>query len=164
MIPTDVIGTLRINVDSPLADQFPVVAQRNYSDTGDQQRFGQGILGFAAAEPNVRPGKPAILPAVRNDQLYKSNVGLINVGTTDASIQLTLLDHSTGQPIGVFSVTLKPNESRILPEALPNVFLQAADRGSIKVEDTNDGAVWAFAAIIDRATSDPEYVPAIPLD
>ncbi len=163
-IPEDVIGTLRLSVDSPLADQFPIVAQRNYSDAGDQKRFGQGILGFGAAAANVKAGKPAIIPAVRNDQLYKSNVGLVNVGAGEASIQLTLLDQSTGQPVGSFPITLQPNESRILPEAIPNVFLSATDRGSIKVEVTNDGSVWAFAAIIDRATSDPEYVPAIPLD
>ncbi|HEY0590906.1 MAG TPA: PKD domain-containing protein, partial [Thermoanaerobaculia bacterium] len=165
-IAEDVIGTLRLNVDSPLADHFPVIAQRNYNDSGDQKRFGQGILGFAAADANVKPGKPAIIPAVRNDQLYKSNVGVVNVGATDATIQLTLLDQATGQPVGIFPITLKPNESRIIPEAIPNpgVFNSAADRGSIKVEVTNDASVWAFAAIIDRATNDPEYVPAIPLD
>jgi PKD repeat protein len=163
LISTDVIGTLRVNIDSPLADQFLVVAQRNYSDSGDTKRFGQGILGFAAAKPNVATGKPAILPAVRSDQLYRSNVGLVNVGTTDANATISLLDPNSGQTIGMYSLSLKPNESRILPDMI-RFLHQTADRGSIKVEVTNEASVWAFATIIDKSTSDPEYVPAIPLN
>ena len=162
-ITSDVIGTLRVNVDSPLADQFVVVAQRNYSDSGDLKRFGQGILAFAAADANVTTGKPAILPAVRSDLLYKSNVGLVNVGSADANVTISLLDHQSGQTIGMYSLTLKPNESKILPDMI-RFLHQTADRGSIRVEVTNTATVWAFASIIDRATNDPEYVPAIPLD
>ena len=152
-----------MNVDSPLAHRFVVVAQRNYSDAGDQQRFGQGILGFAAASANVTTGKPAILPAVRSDQLYYSNVGLVNVGSASANVTISLLDQQTGQVIGIHSLSLAPNESKILPDMI-RFLHQTADRGSIRIEVTNEAAVWAFASIIDRTTKDPEYVPAIPLD
>ncbi len=166
MIPqvtSDAVGTLRVNVDSPLAHRFVVVAQRNYSDAGNQQRFGQGILGFAAASANVTTGKPAILPAVRSDQLYYSNVGLVNVGSASANVTISLLDQQTGQVIGIHSLSLAPNESKILPDMI-RFLHQTADRGSIRIEVTNEAAVWAFASIIDRTTKDPEYVPAIPLD
>ena len=165
-ITTNPIGMLRVDVDSPIVNVYPVIAQRNYSDGGDENRFGQGVLGFAAAKANVRPGKPAIIPAVRRDQNYYSNVGLVNVSATDASVLVTFLDGDKGAPIFALPLTLKPNESKILMDLVKFFNEQTNrvdDRGSIKLEVTNDSTVWAFASIIDSITKDPEYVPAIPL-
>jgi hypothetical protein len=162
-ITADVIGTLRVRVDSSLTDHFPVIVQRNYSDAGDQRRFGQGILGFSAADANVPAGSPAILPAVRSDARYYSNVGIVNVGTGDAAVSLKLLDQKDGRVIGTHAFTVRPNESKILQDLIRYLH-PTEDRASIQVEVTNGGAIWAFASIIDRVTKDPEYVPAIPLE
>lgn len=165
-ISSDVIGSLRVTVDSEFADRSVIVVQRNYSDPGNGLRFGQGILGFAASKGNVQPGKPAIIPGVRSDLNFYSNVGLLNVSDVETTVMLSLLEKNSGEAVVVYPVTVKPNQSIILRDLLDFFNRQlgrADDQGSIKVEASH-GVVWAFGAVIDKLTNDPEYVPAIPLD
>ena len=165
-VSSDVIGTLRLNVLGAFAERFPVVAQRNYSDSGVGARFGQGVLGFSASKPNVVPGKPAIVPGVRSDLNYYSNIGLLNVGESDTTVLLSFLDKKEGQPVATLPVALKPNQSVILQDLLKFFNEQlgrADDQGSIKIE-VSTGAVWGFGVVIDKLTRDPEYFPAIPLN
>ncbi|HUP64632.1 MAG TPA: PKD domain-containing protein [Thermoanaerobaculia bacterium] len=166
----NVFGMLRVEVDSPIIDRFPIVVNRTYSDGGPLGTFGQGIPSFAASRANVSPAYPAIVPAVRSDQLYYTNLGLVNVGTTPARVLVTLLDKDSGQPIGFWERTkdgephpLAPNESFNAFDVI-RAMHSTADRGSLKVEVTSGGSVWAFASVIDRKTFDPEYVPAVPMN
>ncbi|MFN2238184.1 MAG: PKD domain-containing protein [Thermoanaerobaculia bacterium] len=166
MTPTvgrDVIGTLRLDVDSPLADKFPVVTDRTYNDQGAAGTYGQGIIGVPMSRPNVRTGKPAILPAVRQDLSYYTNLGLVNVGDESSTVLVSLLDKQSGQPIGTWSVTLVAGES-IVASRILQAINATADNGSLKIEVTSGAPVWAYASVIDQMTKDPEYVPAAPLD
>jgi PKD repeat protein len=163
VVGKDVIGTLRLDVDSPLTHKFPVVTDRTYNDQGEAGTYGQGIIGVPRSRPNVRVGKPAILPAVRQDLSYYTNLGLVNIGDEPSTVLVSLLDKQSGQPIGTWSVSLIPGES-IVASRILQAINATADNGSLKIEVTSGAPVWAYASVIDQMTKDPEYVPAVPLD
>ncbi|MFN2442682.1 MAG: PKD domain-containing protein, partial [Thermoanaerobaculia bacterium] len=163
LVGKDVIGTLRLDVDSPLADQFPVVTDRTYNDQLEAGTYGQGIIGVPLSRPNVSAGKPAILPAVRQDLSYYTNLGLVNLGDEPSTVLVSLLDKQSGQPIGIWSATLAAGES-IVASRIMQAINATADNGSLKIEVTSGAPVWAYASVIDQMTKDPEYVPAVPLD
>lgn len=154
----DGVGMLRVAVSAAFAeDLYPLAFARTYNDAGTGKTFGQGISGFAVPRANVKPGKPALIPAVRSNTKFYTNIGLTN--TTDATVTVTvkLLDPATGVEVKAVPYTLNPFQSIV-----GQYTLDGRDNASLKVEAT--GNVWAFASIIDRSTFDPEYVPATPLD
>jgi PKD repeat protein len=166
---TDSYGTLLLETTTSEVTRYPVVYARTYSDRGASGTFGQGIGAFASANANVKSGTPAYIAGARNDQKYRTNIGLVSVSDQPTRVRITLLDRLTGvmigQPIELPNdkAALAQYESRIQPD----VFTAAgasSDRAAVKIEVISGGPVWAYASIIDKTTSDPQYVPASPLN
>jgi PKD repeat protein len=154
----DGLGMLRVTLanadDSTIS---PMTFARTYHDNGSGKTYGQGIRGFAAAQANVRPGRPALIAGVRNDPKYRTNLGLSNVSSTDATVTVKYLHPATGASMRETQTVLKPFESLVGPISFEN-----HERASIRLEVTG-GNVWGFCSIIDRGTQDTEYVEANPL-
>lgn len=156
---SDSLGMLRVTVPASVpADLFPMTFARTYNDNGTGKTYGQGIRGFASAQANVKPGKGALIPGVRKNSKYRTNVGLTNVTDAQVSVKVTILDPASGAVVRDSHFTLKAFESIVAPD----VSLEGRENASIRVEATG-GSVWAFCSIIDNGTSDTEYVEAIPL-
>lgn len=154
----DGVGMLRVSVPSSILDQnFPMAIARTYNDNGTGKTYGQGISGFAANRANVRSGKSALIPGVRSNDEYYTNIGLTNVSTSVANVTVKVLDPNTGSEFAAQTYTLQPNQSIVGPQDIGG-----RANASLRIEVTG-GNVWAFASIIDRGTKDPEYVPATPL-
>ncbi len=166
----DSIGTLEIRATTDGVDRYPVVFSRTYNEQGVAGTYGQGIPGIAVAAPNVRSGEPAVIPAVRADAGYYTNVGLVNTSATPARVRVTLLSADDGTPVATWERTdpagmplpLQPNESTIVTDVF-KAMQTSAVTGSLKIELLSGDGVWAYASVIDRITHDPGYVPAIPL-
>ena len=162
--PPDSVGSLRIKTNTPpgfTTNRFPVSFSRTYNDKGDGTgTFGQGINGFGSARANVKPGKKALIPAVRSDESYYTNIGLTNVSNVDVNVIVRLLDPNTGIATSAqASYALKPNQTTV-----GQFDFKGLTRGTLEVViDGTQGAVWAFGSVIDRKTADPEYVPATAL-
>jgi PKD repeat protein len=152
----DSLGVLRVTVPGTLlTNRFPMTFARTYNDNGSGRTFGQGIAGFAIDRPNVRPGKPALVPGIRSNAGYYTNFGLINVSHVDVVATVKVLDPVSGAESTIFQQTLSPYQSVVGP-------VNVTGTASLKIESVG-GNVWGFASIIDRGTLDPEYVPATPL-
>jgi PKD repeat protein len=155
----DGVGMLRVTVPAAVsADYFPLVFARTYNDNGSNKTYGQGIAGFANVRANVKAGHSALVPAVRSDEKYYTNVGLTNVSSTPVTATVKVLDPNTGEVARSISYPMQPNESIVATQ----FDLAGRASASLKIEVTG-GNIWAFASIIDKGTSDPEYVPATPL-
>lgn len=155
----DSLGVLRVTVpDSIAATRFPLTFARTYNDKGTGKTFGQGIGGFAAARANVKPGKPALVPGIRSNSKYYTNVGVTNVSSVPVVATVKLLDPTTGAEQHLQTHNLQPNQSVVGRVVMPGLL----ETGSLKIEVTG-GNVWAFASIVDIGTTDPEYVAATPL-
>jgi PKD repeat protein len=155
--PPDGLGMLLLKTTTPVT-HYPLTFSRTYNDKGSGGTFGQGIPGFAAVNANVKPGSPGIIPAVRNDANYKTNIGLTNTTGNVVSVKVYLLDPNTGAVARELAVDLNAYQS-----VVGTYDFGSLSTGTFKVEITNGaGAVWAFASIINQG-NDPEYVPAIPV-
>jgi len=158
--PGDGIGALLIKSTWPVS-RYPIAYSRTFNFNGVSS-FGQGIPAFSAARANVRPGKPAYIPAVRNDadKSYYTNIGLVNLTADAVKVKVTLLRFDTGAESNAITYDLKPFQSTV-----GNILdaLGGATRGSLKVTiEGSSGSVWAFASVIDRRTGDPEYLAGVP--
>lgn len=165
--PADGLGMLRIRTRSDWTRKFPLAYSRTYFDKNVEGSYGQGIPAFSVTRANVKPSKPAVIPAVRSDANYYTNIGLVNLTDAPAKVKVTLLRADTGAEAGSFTFDLAPNQSIVRPEVngkdLMKEISGTAVRGSFRVEVLQGGNVWAFASVIDRRTSDPEYIAAVPL-
>lgn len=155
----DSVGMLRVVVPpSVSAERFPIAFARTYNDNGSGKTYGQGIRGFSDVRANVKPGTPALIPAVRSNSKYYTNVGLTNVTPGPVIVTVKVLDSTNGAEVSSRSFTLQAYESIVAT----NFSLEGRETASLKIE-ASGGNAWGFASIIDRGTFDPEYVPATPL-
>lgn len=156
----DGLGTLKIVNTSLGASSMlqPMSFASTYNDDGANGTFGQGIPAFAAARPNVRPNKPAMIAGVRNiPGQYYTNIGLLNLADTDVTATVTLLDPVSGNAVASIPYTLKPNQTVV---GRFNGWGAIAS-GTFKIEA--NGNVWAFCSSVDDRTKDPTYISATPL-
>ena len=152
----DGLGTLKVTVKDN-HEKYPMTFARTYFDNGANGTYGQGIPAFSAARANVKPGQHAIIAGVRNSASYRTNIGLVNVGTAAVTATVTLLDPTTGAVVSAIPYTIQPNQTIV---GNYNGW-GALTQGTFKIEA--NGPVWAFCSIIDQFTKDPEYVPATPI-
>lgn len=156
--PGDGVGALRIRTTGDVR-RFPIAHSRTYNYDGVRS-FGQGIPAFAIGRGNVKPNKPAYIAAVRNENGYYTNIGLVNLSDQNVTVRVTLLRSDTGAAAESRTYDLKPYQSTVgnILAALGN-----AARGSLKVSiEGSTGSVWAFASVIDNRTGDPEYLAGVP--
>jgi len=154
----DSLGILRVTLSGPFApNTYPLTFARTYNDKGNGKTFGQGIGGFAVARANVKPGKPALVPGIRSNSKYYTNIGLTNVATVPVRAFVKLLDPTTGAEQIIQTHDLQPNQSIV-----SRIDLGTLETGSLKI-DVTGGNIWAFGSIVDKGTADPEYIAATPL-
>jgi hypothetical protein len=152
------LGMLRVTVPGTIsADRFPMTFARTYNDNGSGKTYGQAIFGFASSRANVKPGKPALIPAIRSNAAYYTNVGVTNVSDTNATVKVKRLDPVSGAELELMSINVAPNQSIV-----GRVNIAPLEVASLKFETTG-GSVWAFASQVDAGSSDPEYIAATPL-
>jgi len=148
----DGLGMLKVIVKDN-HEKYPMTTARTYFDNGANGTYGQGIPAFSPARANVKPGQHAIIAGVRNTAAYRTNIGLVNVSNAAVTAKVTLLDPTTGAAVSTIDYPIQPNQSIVGSFNGWNGVTQ----GTFKIEA--NGAVWAFASIIDQQTKDPEYVP-----
>jgi PKD repeat protein len=181
--PGDSFGVVRIetNDTANAVLRYPIVFARTYKDRGELGSFGQGIPAISPDDANVKVGQPAFIAGVRSDASYYTNLGLIGVGDSPSKVKVTLLDDVTGLPVGTWEhvvdgevAAINPNASLIATNIV-RAMSATASKGTLKVEVTSGGDVWAYASVIAAAdptcapcalpehTFDPEYIPAVPM-
>jgi hypothetical protein len=144
------------------SDRVLHVSSRTFSEAVDGT-FGGYLPAVTAAEGLVA-GMTGILPQLTRTALFRTNVGVTNLGDTAASVTIHLRgkdSESLGEPV---VLTVPP---RGLEQAV-DVFgaAGAGDRelAWATVEVTTPGAVvWAYASVIDNRTGDPTIIPVDPL-
>ena len=164
-VEQDTIGKLKVTTTSPWTETFPIVLSRTYSDQGAEGTFGQGIPAIPAAVGNVSVGQPAVIPGVRNGEAsgYKTNLGLVSLSSQETSLLIKLRDPINGVALWTRPHVLGPNRSEIIPNVMKNFLMSDLASGALEIEVLSGGPVWAYGSVIDVTTTDPEYVPAVPL-
>lgn len=160
------LGTLRLTTN--IGSQYPIIFSRTYNDRGAEGTFGQGIPAFSGTEGNVKAGTPSYIAGVRSNSSYYTNLGLVSTSAEASTVLVKFLDPIWGLVIGERSYTVNPGQSMIIGSATSDYLhdlrnpSSSADEGTLQIDVTSGGSVWAFVSIIDKLTLDPEYVPATP--
>ena len=102
------------------------------------------------------------LLGVRQDTEFRTNVGLVNPGTSNATVTLTLV-RSPATELGTAEVVVPPRGyvQRNLQALFPSVALPPGEVLSIGFE-AGGKPVLAFASVIDNVSQDPTFYPAQP--
>ena len=140
-------GSIEIHSDRPL------LASSRTFNSGADGTFGLFLDGIAA-EATAGGGDAVWLPQLRQDQAFRTNIGLLNSGDIDTRVRIFLYDKSGYELVSKWK-TLEPYTWTQLQEP----FSRLAGRsdiavGSAKVEVASGNGVIAYASVIDNATND----------
>jgi CubicO group peptidase (beta-lactamase class C family) len=140
-------GSIEIHSDQPL-----LASSRTFNE-GVDGTFGL-FLGGVSAEAAADRGDTVWLPQLRQDQAFRTNIGLLNSGAVDARVRIFLYDKA-GNELVSRSRTLAPHAWMQLQEPFSRLAGRSdIDVGSAKVEVASGQGVIAYASVIDNATND----------
>lgn len=143
------------------SDRVLHVSSRTFSEAVDGT-FG-GYLPAVTAADGLVAGTTGILPQLTRTALFRTNVGVTNLGDTVASVTIRLRGtnaENLGEPV---VLTVPP---RGLEQAVDVFGVAGAGDQELAwatVEVTTPGALaWAYASVIDNRTGDPTIIPLEP--
>jgi len=145
-------GWLEIASDQPLQ-----VASRTYN-VDDEGSYGQFLDGIPASG-TAAAGQVVWLPQLAQNELFRTNIGLVSSSQAEARVRLRLFD-ADGQQLAARSYALDPVARLQLQEP----FSRIAGRDDLEacyasVEVESGEGVIAYASVIDNATNDPATMP-----
>lgn len=121
--------------------------------------FGQDYPGVESSS-GLSVGEVARLNQLAENPKTRTNIGLVNTGTVDATVIVTLLD-ATGDVLTSYLVTLPPGAWKQETRPFFNKAGQTnMTRGYAAVYVTTGSGVFAFASVIDNTTGDPTTIRA----
>ena len=148
-------GALRLSSDRPL-----VVSSRTWNAT-ERGTYGAHLAGMGE-ERAVTEGRPGVLAQLKRGASSRTNVGLTNPGTTEVTGTIRLYAANGTGLGGATSVAVPAGALVQVDDVFAACGAGDAAIAWAKVEVTTPGgALFAYASVIDNATSDPTIVPAI---
>jgi CubicO group peptidase (beta-lactamase class C family) len=145
-------GSIEINSDQPL------LASSRTFNAGMDGTFGL-FLGGVSAEAAADRGDEVWLPQLRQDQAFRTNIGLLNSGAVDARVRIFLYDKYGNELVSRWR-TLLPHAWMQLQEPFSRLAGRSdIDVGSAKVEVSSGHGVIAYASVIDNTTNDGTAIP-----
>ena len=145
-----------------IAAPLPVVIGARTYNQAAKGTYGQGYPAIAPAQA-LRAGQVGVLPQLRKDAATRTNVGVLNVGMAEVTVEVRLFD-ATGAPVGgVTSATVAAGRYWQQDDIFTSsgAGTQALAYATVDVQ-TPGGAVWAYASVIDTVTGDPTTVAVQP--
>ncbi len=166
VIITDVIewvapGTIGSGAIQVCSNQPLYISSRTYNQlpAGDpcfpNGTFGQ-YIGSLNASAGIGAGQFAWLPQLVENWSYRTNIGLMNMGSTSANVRVTLYDGS-GRYLASYTENLTAGEWSQKSRPFYNtggLGLTNMPAGSALVEVLTGSGVIAYASLIDNFTND----------
>ena len=140
-------GAIQLNADGPL-----LASSRTYN-SGEDGTFGLFLDGVST-QGAADEGDIVWLPQLRQNESFRTNIGLSNTGDVQARVRIVLYDASGGELVSRWK-TLEAGGWMQLQEP----FARLAGRsdivsGSAKIEVDSGNGLIAYASVIDNATND----------
>ncbi|MDP9361414.1 MAG: proprotein convertase P-domain-containing protein [Acidobacteriota bacterium] len=148
-------GAIRADLSGNL-----VATSRTFT-TSSTGTYGQFIPLIRSDEGFVQlaPGGAAReLLHIERSSAFRTNLGAINTGSSDAVVRFALFD-AAGQALGSTDRTVRPLQVVQFPVDALTSSAVADGRIEVQMISGTTGAI-AWASVIDNATGDPIFVPA----
>jgi hypothetical protein len=150
-------GTVHIEADRPLA-----ITARTYNQTA-VGTFGQYLPALTASQA-LTDGQTGVIPQLKHTTSFRTNVGLLNLGSSDCEVDIRLIGID-GQQVGdQVRVTVSPGRYWQGDNIFGNAWTGAGGRSIAYAEIevvTVGGLVWAYGSVVDNATGDPTTIPVL---
>jgi hypothetical protein len=145
-------GSIRVTSDRPI-----LVTSRTYS-IGDGGSYGQFLDGHANSD-TASGGERLWLTQLQQNEFFRSNVGVVNTGSEEAMVTITMFDHD--------GTELTSRRRRIAGGGrlqLQEPFLRIAGHddlsaGYASVAVEAGAGIIAYGSVIDNVTNDPTTIP-----
>ena len=139
----------------------PVFAMARTFNQGTAGTFGQYYPAITQDQALV-PGQLGVLPMLKKNSAYRTNIGILNVGETDCTVAIKLYN-AVGLQVGS-AKTQTVGVSRYWQEddafAKWSAGQQEIAYATVEVT-TAGGKVWAYGSVVDAVTGDPTTVPVL---
>jgi len=168
-ILTDVVGSLEYTGAGSLEVRAPgelIVTSRSYSRVAREAEclpggsLGQSLDGVRATGGLVA-GQEAWIPQLVENSAFRSNIGLANMGSSDATVAVSLRDGSGGE-LAAYTVDLAPG--RWWQDNRPfagRAGRSDLDAGYAVVEVLSGAGIVAYGSVVDNLTNDPTTMPMV---
>lgn len=147
-------GVITVEASNPVA-----INARTYNLMAGGGTFGQFLQGLDVGDA-IPEGKTACVMGLRETDQWRSNLGLVNLGTQPATVRVRIFD--------VAGIQIGQTLQRTIPargwKQIDKVILAAGagdrDLAYAIVEPVTTGAaIWAYGSVVDNSTGDPTTVP-----
>ncbi|HEY2322981.1 MAG TPA: PKD domain-containing protein, partial [Thermoanaerobaculia bacterium] len=151
-------GAIAIEATSAAGTPQLRVTSRTFTD-GATGTYGQSVPTVGASDFSGN----LYLTGVTSNANFRTNVGLVNRGGSDAGVTLTLVD-ALGSQVASANVTVPANNFQQTPisQLFPLLATRSFDSLSMKVSSDAPDAISVYASVIDNKTQDPVYIQATP--
>lgn len=149
-------GTGALEITWSSAVQGPVVTSRTYTSREDGGTFGQSIGGVR--HDGFRG--EAIVPGLRSDGSFRTNVGFVNGGTAHLGVTVQIIA-ADGRVIAETFLTVAPLSQVQLP--LGSLFPALEDPENVGTftvvgRALGEPTLFVYGSVVDRASGDPIFV------
>ena len=142
------------------SEQPLVLSSRTYNQAA-AGTFGQYYP--ALTEANAIPaGKTGVIPQLKKNAAFRTNLGLVNLGTAQVTVAITLHGASGAAVGSVKTIAVPAGRWMQQDDIFANVGAGTQDVAYATLEvQTGGGLVWAYASVVDNATGDPTTIPVL---
>lgn len=154
----DGAGAIAIEATSGGAPPQLRVTSRTFTD-GIAGTYGQAVPTVGTSDFNGS----LYLTGIASSTSFRTNVGLVNRGGSDAAVTLTLVD-AFGSQVASANVAVPANnfQQTAISQLFPALSTRSYDALSMKVTSNAPDAISVYASVIDNKTQDPIYIQATP--
>ncbi|MGV8039266.1 MAG: PKD domain-containing protein [Thermoanaerobaculaceae bacterium] len=150
-----VSGTLEITSTRPV-----FLTSRTFNQTASGT-YGQYFPSLTSTE-GLGPGRMGVLPQLKKTAAYRTNIGIVNLGTAQVTALIKLYSSAGVQVGSTKQLVADPGRWVQQYDIFANVGAgnQPVAYATVEVQNTGD-LVWAYASVIDVATGDPTTIPLL---
>jgi hypothetical protein len=149
-------GTLQVASSTPL-----VITSRTYNQETETRTYGQYYPALGAKDA-IAAGKTGVLAQLKKSTAFRTNVGVVNLGTGTCNVTISLFDATGAQAGSPRTLTVEAGRWKQQDDIFTATGAGSRDLAYATVEvATSGGQVWAYASVIDAATGDPTTIPVV---
>jgi len=152
----EVKGILHIAASVPLA-----ISCRTFNQETATRTYGQQLPALTEADA-LTGGDEGIVPHLKKGSGFRTNLGVVNLGDSEATVTVSLFG-ANGEQIGSTS-SLTVTAGRWQQQNDVFAWAGAGDQeiAYARVEASPQGAsVWVYASLVDNATGDPTTIAVV---
>lgn len=153
LFSSDGSGVIRVESSGPI-----LMKARTYNLEASGGSFGQALPGLGP-EDGFSEGRTGCVMGLRENEQWRSNLGLVNPGSTDSRVRIRLFDASGHQIGDALERSVPSNGWKQIDRVLQVAEAGEQDLAYALIDVLSSGSViWAYGSVVDNITGDPTTI------